>query len=254
MRCRCSGIIERGRGRFRCEGVHGEIAIERAIVVSCNVFFYLAGGTLGADALASWAREFGFGSRTGVELPGEKKGTVPDPSWKEAFVGEKWLSPTETYHFSIGQGYLCATPLQVAGMMCAFANGGRFPRPRVLRQTPERWRRLPLSPEVLGLVREGMRGAVNDPDGTAYKAFHEEGGFSDRFPAIPVAGKTGSAQHSGPGQTHSWFAGYAPAESPKVAFAVIIERGGRGGGAAAEAAAEFLSAYFEVSARGGRGR
>jgi penicillin-binding protein 2 len=175
---------------------------------------------------------------------------VPDPSWKKATRGEKWLSPTETYHFSIGQGYLSVTPLQVACMICAFANGGRFPRPRVLQHTPEEWRRLPLAPDALELVRAAMRGAVNDPGGTAYKAFHGEGGFADKFPAIAVAGKTGSAEHSTREPTHSWFAGYAPADSPEVAFAVIVERGGGGGGAAAGAAAEFLAAYFKASPRG----
>ncbi len=244
----CNGIFWISTWPYRCwkEVGHGSIAVEQAIVESCDIFFYQAGLKLKVDALARWTRKFGFGSKTGIDLPGEQAGVVPDPAWKLAHEGMPWF-PGNTVMMSIGQGFLQATILQLARAVAAVANGGYLVHPHLLKEVTdsqgdvlETVREPPpvdlgLDPSNLALVRRGMVGAVESPRGTASRA---------RVPGLTVAGKTGTAQNS-QGEDHAVFICFAPAESPQVAIAVIVEHGGEGGLTAAPVAQRMLAYLFK---------
>ncbi len=226
----------RGREKFHdefrsCTGRHGTLSLVPAIEHSCNIYFYHAGLAAGGKALAQWGRRFGLGSETGVDWPFEKGGWVPDAR-----------ATFQVINLSIGQGRLGCTPLQVVRMMAAVANGGRLCTPHFLHHTrdasgaiartfePE-FTRVPVSEESLRTVREGMRLVVRS--GTARYA---------GLDAFRVAGKTGTAELESTELNHAWFAGYAPYDDPRIAFAVVNERvpGGHGGSDAAPILAEAL--------------
>ncbi|MGH7442052.1 MAG: penicillin-binding protein 2 [bacterium] len=243
----CNGIFWISTWPYRCwkEVGHGSIAVEQAIIESCDIFFYQAGLKLKVDALARWTRKFGFGSKTGIDLPGEQAGVVPDPAWKQAKEGMPWF-PGNTVMMSIGQGYLQATILQLARAVAAVANGGYLVHPHLLKSvttsdgdtvrtvTEPPPVDLGLNPDYVDLVRRGMVGAVEGPRGTASRA---------RVPGLSVAGKTGTAQNS-QGEDHAVFICFAPAESPQIAIAVIVEHGGEGGLSAAPIAQRMLEYLF----------
>jgi len=223
---------------------HGEVAVSRALTVSCNIFFYQAVERLGARALLGWARDFGFDAPTGIDLPGERSGTLPRAD------GAGGIAPTTLALLGIGQGPIAVTPLQVARGFAAIAADGPAMRPHVARLEPRVSSVFALSPHVREAVVKGLKGVVHDPDGTAYRAFHEpplpgERSFAGEFPGVEVAGKTGTAERSGR-PPNAWFAGFAPVDKPEIAFAVVIEGGGHGGDTAAPAAARMLGAYFRL--------
>ena len=214
-----------GRRYFRCEGSHGLIDFTTALAKSCNIYFYQVALATGQSDILAWAYRLGFGRRTGIELPGEVPGVLPPVNHHRG----------STCNLAIGQGRLAVTPLQVAVMMAEVANGGYRVRPTVFRGgagASER-RRLPLSEATRRALCRALREVVTR--GTARRV-----GF-DAF--ISVAGKTGTAQVGGGREPHAWFAGYAPAEAPEVAFAVIVENGGHGGEIAAPVCREILAAY-----------
>ncbi|MDP7033513.1 MAG: penicillin-binding transpeptidase domain-containing protein [Planctomycetota bacterium] len=224
----CRGYMHRP-GVFKCLGRHGDISLIRAIEKSCNVYFYHLGEELGPTVLSSWARAAGFGERTGIDLPGELAGLVPDPAWKKEVYGKTWF-PADSRYLAIGQGALETTPLQVARFMVAVASDGRLPIPKLVHDSvPETGLRLAMRPENLRLIRESMFRVVES--GTARRS-----GLS----SVRAAGKTGSAELGGGQETHAWFAGYAPVDNPKVAFAVLLENSGHGGDVAAPVAAKIL--------------
>ncbi|MHC4202888.1 MAG: peptidoglycan D,D-transpeptidase FtsI family protein, partial [Planctomycetota bacterium] len=223
---------------------HGEVAVTRALTVSCNIFYYQAAERLGARALLGWARDFGFDAPTGIDLPGESSGTLPRAD------GPAGMRPTTLALLGIGQGPIAVTPLQVARGFAAIAADGPAMRPHVARLEPRVASVFALSPHVREAVVRGLKGVVHDEDGTAYRAFHEpplpgERSFAGEFPGIEVAGKTGTAERSGR-KPNAWFAGFAPVEKPEIAFAVVVEGGGHGGDTAAPAAARMLGAYFRL--------
>jgi penicillin-binding protein 2 len=243
----CYGIFWISTWPYRCwkEIGHGSLAMERAITESCDIFFYQLGLRLKVDALARWTRAFGFGQPTGIDLPGELAGVVPDPAWKQAKEGLPWF-PGNTVMMSIGQGYLLATPLQLAVAVSAVANGGRLVTPHLLKKVtspegevlrepqPPPPVDLGLDPDALHLVRRGMEGAVQERRGTAWRA---------RVAGLSVAGKTGTAQNPH-GEDHAAFVCFAPVESPRVAIAIIVENGGEGGLTAAPVAKRMLEFMF----------
>jgi len=231
-RQRCKIYRDRGVG-------HGEVTLGDALAQSCNVFFFHHAGELGAGPLADWAWRFGFGRATGVDLPGEAAGRVPSPSTVRDLDGHAWR-PGDTQSLAIGQGSLTATPLQVVRMMAAVANGGKLVTPHLVSRMglPQRAEdasavddesensiRVPppqpiggLQQKTLAAVREGLQRVVSDPDGTAYGTV--------RLDTVSVAGKTGTAETGKGRGDHAWFAGYVPAETPKVAFVVVLEHAG----------------------------
>lgn len=233
--------------------VHGEVDIAQGLKVSCNIVFYELGRRLGIDRLAEWARRLGLGEKTGLELyPGEYAGNVPDRDWKRRSftrADQKIWYPIETLDVSIGQGALQVTPVQLATLYGAIANGGTFYKPYVVEAVlspegraiqsfgPEVRRKIDLDPQILAVVKRGLGDVV--AGGTAAAAF---AGFP-----IAVAGKTGTAEtavHSR--DNHAWFAAFAPAENPEIVVVVMIERGGSGSSSAAPVARKVLEAFFGI--------
>lgn len=221
----CSGRLNVGNGRFHCwnRDGHGPMELRKAITQSCNVFFYNTGLLLGVDEISDYAKRFGFGKRTGIDLFGEIKGFVPTRQWKKTEKGEGWYAG-DTANLSIGQGYLLVTPLQVARMMACVANGGDLLEPHVLKKDSKNKKALKIRQENLRFVRKALRGVVEDDRGTGFRAWSS---------AVSIAGKTGTSQPGGSRKTHAWFSGFAPAEESEIGFVVFLEHGGSGGDAAA---------------------
>ena len=256
----CDGAITVGRDhqRFECwkHSGHGLVSFYKGMAQSCDVYFYqtVLEAELSSDSIARYARLLGLGVPTGIDIPGEEEGCVPDREWKATVERDSWLTG-DTVNMVIGQGWLTATPLQMAVATAAVANGGKVLQPRVVHKI--RWpqwlgggvevleprvvRRLELAPETLARVRKGMRLAVTQPHGTA-QAVGDLG--------VAVAGKTGSAEHRRDRPTHAWFVCFAPYQQPKYAVAVFVWEGGHGGTAAAPIARRMLAAAFGLSPGG----
>ena len=260
----CVGRVKVGNREFRCwkKNGHGETDLKKALRESCDVWFYLASLELGIDRLSEMAFSFGLGAPVGFPLGDDKSGLIPTRAWKRQQLKDSWYDG-ETVIAAIGQGYVLATPLQLAVMTAAVANGGTVYRPQVVRSV-EDWagnvlrerqvevlNRVELSADVLGPVREGLEAVVHEPHGT---------GALSRLPGIRVAGKTGTSQvirkkddeeESEDGskpykhRDHALFVAYAPADKPEIAVAVVVEHGEHGSSAAAPIAREILAAYFE---------
>lgn len=259
----CNGHFELGNSTYRCwrEGGHGMVDLHRAIVESCDVYFYNLGKIIGVDALAWYARSFGFGERTGIDLPREKNGLIPTKAWKMSRFKQPWQQG-ETISLAIGQGFNTVTPLQLVSAYAALANGGTRWRPRIVERVetpdgkvlksfgPEITGRLPLEKKNIDVLNYGLWGVVNESGGTGYVLHRKE---------ADVCGKTGTAQVIGQPQgdkarhrrfigdtrDHAWFVCFAPYKQPEIAVVVIIEHGGHGGAAAAPVARKIIDSYFE---------
>lgn len=229
-------------------GGHGLTNVYKAIAESVNTFFYLlAGGTdervgLGITRMAQYLGSFWLGQTTGLDLPGEGSGFIPTPAWKQATQGDRWYRG-DTYNVGIGQGNLSVTPLQMAVAYAALANGGQLPTPHLLRtatypggqtvlQTVSPLGQLPIKPEQIDVVQQAMRLTVTEGSGR---------GLADV--ALPVAGKTGTAQTGPLTAPHAWFAGYAPSSDPEIVVVVIVERGGEGSQTAVPVARDIFTGY-----------
>ena len=219
----------------------GPVSLITAIAKSSDIYFYTVGGGyggqsgVGVEKLAEWARRFGLGAETLVDLTSENSGLVPDEAWKLAARGEPWYIGN-TYHMSIGQGDVLVTPLQLNNVTAAVANGGTLYKPSLLKNTaPEILRSEIASAETLDWVRRGMRAAAS-PGGTAYPVYDFK---------VSVAGKTGTSETGKKDKTHAWFTCFAPYESPEIAITVFLEEGGEGSDDAAPVVRKILEAYFE---------
>ncbi len=257
---RCAGGYQFGRRFYRDwkAGGHGLMNVTQALVHSCDVFFYTAGQRMGIDTIASYAKLFGLGSPTGIELPSERGGIVPSPDWKVKARGEQWL-PGETISASIGQGYVTVTPIQMASLTATVANNGVPVRPRLVRAVMDRatgrvlelpsvpLSRLSLKPDTLAIIRSALAGVVTE--GTATRA---------KSSLVTIAGKTGTAQIAAlrPGpekdipkkfRDHAWFVSYAPVEAPRIAVVILVEHMGHGGSAAAPLAKQMIEAFVKLA-------
>lgn len=254
--------------------VHGAVNVVQALALSNNIFFYWIGGGyppadfvgLGQKKLSEWARLFGYGERTGIDVPGEVDAFVPDDQWKRQLYAESWTTG-DSYNMSIGHGYVLATPLQVLVATTAVANGGTVYQPQIVYQIvdsagglqrdfePIVRRELPLDPGIMDLVQEGMWTTVNSDYGT---------GAASRVPGVTVAGKTGTAEFceyipeledcrrdkEDNLPTHAWYVAYAPYENPEIAIVTFVYDGGEGSAAALPVAQRILQTYFtEISPR-----
>jgi penicillin-binding protein 2 len=255
------GFFHFGNRNFRDwkQGGHGLVNLHRSLVESCDTYYYQLGNKLGVDKIAKWARAFGLGEKTGIALDDERSGTIPDTAWKMKRYRQPWF-PGETLSVAIGQGYVTVTPLQMANMMAAVANGGKLYRPRLVSKVesldgsnvrefaPELIRTIEMKPDTLNRVHNALADVVKG--GT--------GGMA-RSPLIEVAGKTGTAQVvemkggyvkseqlSRFTRDHAWFVSYAPVLSPQVAIAVLVEHGGHGGDAAAPMAKKVYEKFIEL--------
>ncbi len=254
-RYECRGYLDKPE-RFRCliyahqKVGHGPVDLSAALSRSCNVYFFQAADRLGPQPIVEWAGRFGIGQTTGIDLPFEKTGHLPDPDAAHdagaAKSASRWHRG-DTRTLAIGQSSLTTTPLQIARVMAAIANGGDLVTPFVARRSGPRLveedaasslsRRVhipDLSEGTLTRIRAALAKTVADPAGTGYSTV--------RTPEISIAGKSGTAQ-AGKGQAdHAWFAGYAPADNPRVAFAVVLEHAGSGSKAAGPIARQLVEA------------
>ncbi len=257
------GYFNFGNRSFRDwkKGGHGSVNLHRAIVESCDTYFYQLGAKLGVDRIAKWARAFGLGEKTKVALDDERSGTIPDTEWKRKRFRQPWF-PGETLSVAIGQGYVTVTPLQMANMMAAVANGGKLYRPRIVDKVesvdgatvheygPELIRTIELKPDTMNRVHKALTDVVQGAGGT---------GGTARSPLLEIAGKTGTAQvveMKGAyvkteqltyfNRDHAWFVAYAPAQNPQIAIAVLVEHGGHGGDAAAPMAKKVFEKFMET--------
>ncbi len=256
--CFCPGHFSMGNSRFHCwkAGGHGTVNVVSALAESCDTYFYKLSSDLGIKRIADMAHRLGIGKIYGMELKEERAGLVPDEEWKKKRFGEGW-HPGETVIASIGQGYMLATPLQLAVMTSRIVNGGKAVLPWLAGFVGEErvqrgvWEDIGLNPKHVEIVMRGMNRVVNDQRGTAYGSRIKEAGMS-------MAGKTGTAQvkritkqERATGvknedlawqfRHHALFVGYAPAENPRYACSVVVEHGVGGSKAAAPVARDLLT-------------
>ncbi len=235
----CYGKFKVGAGRFHCwdRDGHGSMDLQRGIIESCNVYFYNLGLLLGADKIFEYAKEFGFGKKTGIDLQGEEAGLVPSRSWKRMEKGENWYAG-DTANFSIGQGYLLVTPLQVARFIAFVANGGMILKPHVLkkRDSDNRNTDIKLNKKNLNVIRSAMNGVVEDEAGTGARAYSS---------IVSISAKTGTSQPGGGLETHAWFTGFAPSQKPQISFVIFLEHGGSGGASAAMIARKAVEFWYK---------
>jgi penicillin-binding protein 2 len=234
-------------GDWKPEG-HGALDLQQGLVESCDIVFYEISkklDSMDAKLLPQWARLYGLGERTGTAGLDEVPGTVPDPDWKRQNHNQEWFGG-DTINLGIGQGFMEATPLQMANVYAALANGGELRTPVLVQRVGEGAsaqeykadvkRRVPGSAATLSTIREAMKKVASSEKGTAYYAF--------RNFAVPTAAKTGSAENQGP-KAHAWFAGYAPADQPEMVVLIMVEGGEMGGEVAAPIGRQVLEAYFK---------
>lgn len=267
----CSGEITIGDSTFHCwkRGGHGIVNLNKGISESCDVYFYEVARRTGIDRIAEMARRFGFGSRFGIDLPGEESGLMPTRAWKEAVIGGSW-QVGETVISGIGQGYILATPLQLAVMMARLVNGGVAVAPRltselvgedgaVAPRPPQQPENMGVQPAHLAMIRKAMEDVVNDPKGTAFKARIKNRKYR-------MGGKTGTVQvrrietserEQGviknkdlpwKERDHALFVGYAPIAAPRYAAAVVVEHGGGGSKNAAPIIRDILIKAQRINA------
>lgn len=261
----CSGTTTIYGHPFSCwyEPGHGRVNLYTGIKNSCNIYFYNVGKSLGVQNIAENARIFGFGSETQIDLPGEKKGLVPDPEWKRETRGEPWY-PGETILISIGQGPLLVTPLQVAVYTSAIANRGRKVIPHLLLSSTDSDARYIESREsfLVNLEKNYSRSDFEKVITGMWMAVNEQGtARAAEVKGFDVCGKTGSTQvvstetrqkmevRGKKIETHSWFTGFAPKDNPEVIVTLIIEYGGMGGSTAAPLAKKIFTMYKNKYAR-----
>ncbi len=254
----CPGYYFVNKKRFNCwrEEGHGHMNLHKAIVESCDVYFYDLSLKLGVDGLYPYLKKFGLGEKTGIALP-EKRGVSPSRTWKRKHLKEPWYLG-ETVILAIGQGYVTTTPLQISVMTSAIANGGIIVKPKI-RKTEEK-----KTPQITGAVqrldaksvsflKKALYGAVNEHRGT---------GIYARSKITSVSGKTGTAQVVSAKfeskkkrfQDHAWFTSYAPSDSAEISVTVLVENGGSGSVAAAPIAKKIIETYFRLNKERGEAR
>ncbi|NLC71939.1 MAG: penicillin-binding protein 2 [Desulfuromonadaceae bacterium] len=267
----CPGQIHIGNRRFRCwkRGGHGWTDLRKALKESCDVWFYQVGFETGIDRISAMSLGLGLGTATGIELSGEKKGLIPTREWKRRAFKEDWFDG-ETVNASIGQGFVLTTPLQLAVMTAAVANGGTVYRPYlvsriedpsgelIFQNKPTVVNHVDLKEENVRAVREALTAVVNEQRGTAW---------SSRLEGVRMAGKTGTAQvvklkdKIPPNREeevpyrfrdHALFVAFAPADKPEIAMAVVVEHGMHGSSMAAPICQALFAHYFGVQAVGAR--
>ncbi len=255
----CQGVLQRFNRRLVCYngvGIHHDVLLRQAIAESCDIYFYEVGWRTTPDTLAAEARRFHFDRRTGIELPGETGGMlVPDNAWKERAKKEKWF-PGDTANMAIGQGFVLATPLQMACFTASVARGEVHTQPTLVHvpnRPPQHTEPIGLTPEQRLAIFEGMEACTLPPKGSARIMTTVE---MNKVPGVRIAGKTGTAQVSTKaGMINiAWFICFAPVEKPEIAIAVALEGDTPGeefggGRKASPVASAILKKYFEKKNR-----
>lgn len=243
----CPGELRVGNRIFKEwkeEGL-GRLNLEQAIVQSSNVFFYQLGLKVGVKKIIQYARLFGLGEVTGLDLISEKYGFLPTPDWKLKNKGEAWY-PGDTVNLSIGQGFISVTPIQMFRVIAAVANGGNLVKPYLVKKivdsqgkvvksfSPEKGEKIPISSSTFDLLRKSLRGVVKE--GTGWRAENK---------IVKIAGKTGTAELSNEERAHSWFIGYTPFDNPRLAIVVLVENREEEISIAAQIAGKIFSQIFQ---------
>jgi penicillin-binding protein 2 len=245
---------------FKCDtfdkGGDGLMNLHKAILHSCDVYFYNVGQRMGIDRISKYAKMLGLGAKTGIDLPSEESGLVPSEEWAQRVYHRKWY-PGETISVSIGQGAVTATPIQLAYMIGGVASGGIYKQPHLLKDAQTVGEhRVELAEDTVEQVTQGMYGAVNE-GGTA---------FASKLEGIEFCGKTGTAQvigmdakaRFGKGnkkfKNNAWFVGYAPRRNPEIVVTVLVEEGGFGAASSAPIARDIVKAYYDKKAKKGQGQ
>lgn len=249
----CGGGFAYGNRVFKCwkKGGHGSVSVHRAIVESCDVFFYNVGLKLGVDRIHDFGNTLGLGRATGVDLPNEQKGLLPSTEWKKRRYNQPWYEG-ETVSVAIGQGAVWLTPIQLAMLSSFVAADGKNYKPQIVNRIvstegkviktfePVVNADVKLKSGVLTIVKDGMRGVVNEPGGTA---------GASKVQNVLMSGKTGTAQ-AGSDKVklgdHAWFIAYAPSDDASVAMAILVEHGLHGSSAAAPIAKGITETLFKV--------
>ncbi len=239
----CKGGMYFGNRHFGCTHVHGNVDARRAIQGSCNTYFYQLGLKLGLDKIYEYGKLFGFGEKTGVDVPYEGKGSFP--SSEQLMKKNKYIPKGIVLNWGIGQGEISTTPLQVAVYTAALANGGTLIQPHTVSHIydPETQKlepvnytatTLPIDEKIFDIIHDGMFDVVNKPGGTANNV---------KIDGLDICGKTGTAQNPH-GRDHSWFICFAPKDNPKIAVACMVENAGYGSTVAAPIAKEIVNGFF----------
>ncbi len=248
----CNGSYRLGKRVFHCwkEEGHGTLDLTNAIMHSCNTYFFTLANQIGYESFTEIARKFGYGEKLDISLHGARSGNVPSDEWKRKYLKEPWVGG-DTLNTAIGQGFVLATPLQMAVITARIANGGIPIKPYLIKNhnIGTQYDLLKEKPLIqlphLNLIQEGMRRVVNEPGGTAYGKRIEVKGFE-------MAGKTGTSQviskrekemsqeENMANANHAIFTGFAPFNDPKFSVAVVVEHGGSGSGAAAPVAKDVM--------------
>jgi len=248
----CPGYATFYGRQFKCyiygKGSHGVAGLHKAILESCDIFFYNVGMRLGIDRLSYYGSKLGLGHKTGIDLPSEEPGLMPSAEWAERVYHRKWYAG-ETISVAIGQGAVITTPLQLARMISGIAMGGVFKQPHLLKDAPNVGEeRFALSEPTVEKITDAMYGVVNEDGGTARNV---------RLPGIEVSGKSGTAQVIGYAtrermgkqkkfEDNAWFVGYAPRRNPEIAVAVLVQESGKHGGeAAGPVVKDVIKAYYD---------
>jgi penicillin-binding protein 2 len=248
----CPGYGEFYGRTFHCwdKRGHGTVDFYKAIVHSCDIFFYNVGKRLGIDRIDYYANELGIGHKTGIDLPGEESGLMPSEEWTERVFHRKWY-PGETISVAVGQGAVTTTPLQLARMIAGVASGGTLVQPHLLKNFPNpHTEHIALSEDTVEKITQGMYGVVND-GGT---------GATARLQNIEFCGKSGSAQVIGYDtrtrlgkqkqfKDNAWFVGYAPRRNPEIVVAVLVQSGEHGGAIAGPIAGDIVKTYYDKKER-----
>jgi penicillin-binding protein 2 len=243
----CGGNFTIGNRVFKGwkEEGHGEINLEQAIIHSCNVYFYQLGLRLGVKRIIRYARLFGLGKSTGIDLESEKPGFLPTPDWKKRRKGEAWYGG-DTVNLSIGQGYILVTPVQMLKVISVIANGGYLIKPYLIKKIvgprgnlikefqPQKMEKVPLSSATLNFLRRSLRGVVRE--GTGWRAESK---------TVEISGKTGTAELSEGEKPHNWFIGYASSTHLRLAIVVLVENREEDIQIAPQIAGKIFSQIFE---------
>ena len=243
----CSGKLLVGRRVFKCweEEGHGRLDLEEAIIHSCDVFFYQLGLKVGVEKMIQYARLFGLGKATDLDLIGEKCGLLSTADWKLKNKGEVWYGG-DTANLSIGQGYILVTPLQMLRVISALANGGNLVKPYLVKKienlegevikdfSSSKKKKISLSSSTISFLKKSLRGVVRE--GTGWRAENK---------IVEIAGKTGTVELSEGERPHNWFIGYAPSDNPRLAIVVLVEHREEDISIAAQIAGRILSQAFE---------
>lgn len=235
-----TGVIKLGEYQYtnwlwnKRGGTEGAVDLVTALKRSNDIYFYKMGEQIGPGIISKWAHVLGLGEATGIELPGEVEGLIPDPAWKKEAKGEAWFTGN-TYHMAIGQGDVAATPLQINMVTGIVASGGKKCQPTILVNSSNNCVDLKLKEENLEIIKKGMRAACST-GGTAWPLFNFK---------TSISCKTGTAEVGGSSkETHAWLTAFAPSDKPEIAITVMLEKAGEGSDVAAPVVGDFLKEWF----------